>query len=79
MDGGVVRGGVRCAITNGVLISAPVVVFFFFKQKTAYEMSASLVGSEMCIRDRTTRVSTAASPWNHACGSCARHMATVPP
>ncbi len=25
--------------------------FFFFKQKTAYEMSASLVGSEMCIRD----------------------------
>ena len=23
---------------------------FFFKQKTAYEMSASLVGSEMCIR-----------------------------
>ncbi len=27
-------------------------VFFFFKQKTAYEMSASLVGSEMCIRDR---------------------------
>ncbi len=34
-----------------------IVVFFFFKQKTAYEMSASLVGSEMCIRDRTTRVS----------------------
>ncbi len=32
-------------------------IFFFFKQKTAYEMSASLVGSEMCIRDRTTRVS----------------------
>ncbi len=29
----------------------------FFKQKTAYEMSASLVGSEMCIRDRTTGVS----------------------
>ncbi len=32
-------------------------IFFFFKQKTAYEMSASLVGSEMCIRDRTTGVS----------------------
>ncbi len=32
-------------------------VFFFFKQKTAYEISACLVGSEMCIRDRTTRVS----------------------
>ena len=26
---------------------------FFFKQKTAYEMLRSLVGSEMCIRDRT--------------------------
>ena len=35
----------------------------FFKQKTAYEISACLVGSEMCIRDRVcdilcTRVST---------------------
>ena len=27
-------------------------VIFFFKQKTAYEMLRSLVGSEMCIRDR---------------------------
>src|SRR5665213_3729288 len=26
--------------------------FFIFKQKTAYEISACLVGSEMCIRDR---------------------------
>eukprot|EP00831_Metopus_contortus_P031454 TRINITY_DN25658_c0_g1_i1.p1 TRINITY_DN25658_c0_g1~~TRINITY_DN25658_c0_g1_i1.p1 ORF type:complete len:171 (-),score=31.14 TRINITY_DN25658_c0_g1_i1:180-692(-) len=25
--------------------------FFFFKQKTAYEMQRGLVGSEMCIRD----------------------------
>ena len=25
---------------------------FFFKQKTAYEIMPSLVGSEMCIRDR---------------------------
>ena len=25
---------------------------FFFKQKTAYEVQRSLVGSEMCIRDR---------------------------
>ncbi len=31
---------------------------FFFKQKTAYEISACLVGSEMCIRDRTTGVSS---------------------
>ena len=29
-----------------------VVWVFFFKQKTAYEISACLVGSEMCIRDR---------------------------
>src|SRR5450756_2196862 len=28
-------------------------VFFFFKQKTAYEIMPSLVGSEMCIRDRS--------------------------
>ena len=26
-------------------------VYFFFKQKTAYEIMPSLVGSEMCIRD----------------------------
>eukprot|EP00658_Telonema_sp_P-2_P001266 TRINITY_DN10476_c0_g2_i1.p2 TRINITY_DN10476_c0_g2~~TRINITY_DN10476_c0_g2_i1.p2 ORF type:complete len:222 (-),score=73.30 TRINITY_DN10476_c0_g2_i1:188-853(-) len=32
--------------------------FFFFKQKTAYEMLRSLVGSEMCIRDRY-----AGAPW----------------
>eukprot|EP00658_Telonema_sp_P-2_P026942 TRINITY_DN2091_c0_g1_i2.p1 TRINITY_DN2091_c0_g1~~TRINITY_DN2091_c0_g1_i2.p1 ORF type:complete len:102 (-),score=28.66 TRINITY_DN2091_c0_g1_i2:438-743(-) len=30
--------------------------FFFFKQKTAYEMLRSLVGSEMCIRDRHAMV-----------------------
>ena len=27
-------------------------MFFFFKQKTAYDMLRGLVGSEMCIRDR---------------------------
>ena len=30
-------------------------MFFFFKQKTAYEIQYGLVGSEMCIRDRYTR------------------------
>ncbi len=35
-------------------------IFFFFKQKTAYEIGVRLVGSEMCIRDRTTRVSKCA-------------------
>ena len=29
-------------------------IFFFFKQKTAYEISACLVGSEMCIRDSSS-------------------------
>ena len=33
------RGALRCSTV------------FFFKQKTAYEMLRSLVGSEMCIRD----------------------------
>ena len=32
--------------------------FFFFKQKTAYEISACLVGSEMCIRDSCRRAQT---------------------
>ena len=36
------KGGQDCAL--GVL-------FFFFKQKTAYEIEYGLVGSEMCIRD----------------------------
>ena len=36
---------------DGVLGSV-LCVFVFFKQKTAYEMLRSLVGSEMCIRDR---------------------------
>eukprot|EP00831_Metopus_contortus_P055553 TRINITY_DN4705_c0_g1_i1.p1 TRINITY_DN4705_c0_g1~~TRINITY_DN4705_c0_g1_i1.p1 ORF type:complete len:197 (+),score=38.64 TRINITY_DN4705_c0_g1_i1:35-625(+) len=31
------------------------IFFFFFKQKTAYEMQRGLVGSEMCIRDRYQR------------------------
>eukprot|EP00658_Telonema_sp_P-2_P022180 TRINITY_DN1885_c0_g1_i2.p1 TRINITY_DN1885_c0_g1~~TRINITY_DN1885_c0_g1_i2.p1 ORF type:complete len:159 (-),score=49.39 TRINITY_DN1885_c0_g1_i2:50-526(-) len=35
---------------TGVLVC--LFFFFFFKQKTAYEMLRSLVGSEMCIRDR---------------------------
>ena len=30
-------------------------MFFFFKQKTAYEIGVRLVGSEMCIRDRSMK------------------------
>ncbi len=32
-------------------------LFFFFKQKTAYEVRISLVGSDMCIRDLVEVVS----------------------
>eukprot|EP00658_Telonema_sp_P-2_P018118 TRINITY_DN17104_c0_g1_i2.p1 TRINITY_DN17104_c0_g1~~TRINITY_DN17104_c0_g1_i2.p1 ORF type:complete len:150 (+),score=34.29 TRINITY_DN17104_c0_g1_i2:71-520(+) len=37
--------------------------FFFFKQKTAYEMLRSLVGSEMCIRDREAVSKSGVWPW----------------
>ena len=37
---------------------------FFFKQKTAYEISACLVGSEMCIRDSVSNVQTWNSWWS---------------
>ncbi len=50
--GGIRVGGLRVCKTF---------VFFVFKQKTAYELSACLVGSEMCIRGR---------PWNAALGDC---------
>ena len=36
------------------VVCGAVSVLFFFKQKTAYEMLRSLVGSEMCIRDSGT-------------------------
>ena len=42
------------------MVSSVVGVIFFFKQKTAYEMLRSLVGSEMCIRDRPYVVAQAA-------------------
>src|SRR5678810_1429498 len=35
---------------------------FFFKQETAYEISACLVGSEMCIRDSLSTDSTQTRP-----------------
>eukprot|EP00831_Metopus_contortus_P053417 TRINITY_DN44881_c0_g1_i1.p1 TRINITY_DN44881_c0_g1~~TRINITY_DN44881_c0_g1_i1.p1 ORF type:complete len:212 (+),score=41.56 TRINITY_DN44881_c0_g1_i1:1-636(+) len=45
-----------CWYTVGVNVALMLVdvlmQFFFFKQKTAYEMQRGLVGSEMCIRDR---------------------------
>ena len=49
-------GYVSLCVCSGVAFNKSVsfvfFVFFFFKQKTAYEIRLSLVGSEMCIRDR---------------------------
>ncbi len=45
-----VRVGELCCCC--VVVCCLFVFFFFFKQKTAYEISACLVGSEMCIRGR---------------------------
>eukprot|EP00658_Telonema_sp_P-2_P064106 TRINITY_DN52990_c0_g1_i1.p3 TRINITY_DN52990_c0_g1~~TRINITY_DN52990_c0_g1_i1.p3 ORF type:complete len:101 (-),score=41.32 TRINITY_DN52990_c0_g1_i1:67-369(-) len=48
-------------------------MFFFFKQKTAYEMLRSLVGSEMCIRDSreiVEAVSRAGLGDGYQCGAC---------
>ena len=47
--------GVRSNILVYIVVVALLCIFFFFffKQKTAYEMLRSLVGSEMCIRDRS--------------------------
>ena len=36
----------------GDRLGIPCVLSIFFKQKTAYDISLGLVGSEMCIRDR---------------------------
>ena len=35
-----------------MLVAELTVVFFFFKQRTAYAIRRSLVGSEMCLRAR---------------------------
>ena len=41
---------------------------FFFKQKTAYEMLRSLVGSEMCIRDSPTTRAISSPGGTSSCG-----------
>src|SRR5674536_370501 len=47
--------------------------FFFFKQKTAYEMLRSLVGSEMCIRDRVDPEPDTNRPVPHGEGRARAH------
>ena len=53
-DTSVLVGGRWLVEFDGVEVAVVVCLVFFFKQKTAYEMLRSLVGSEMCIRDRYT-------------------------
>eukprot|EP00658_Telonema_sp_P-2_P023722 TRINITY_DN1950_c0_g1_i6.p2 TRINITY_DN1950_c0_g1~~TRINITY_DN1950_c0_g1_i6.p2 ORF type:complete len:112 (-),score=33.03 TRINITY_DN1950_c0_g1_i6:339-674(-) len=55
------------------------VFFFFFKQKTAYEMLRSLVGSEMCIRDRVLGIPPDPDPPNRATGEMAPRAKPPPP
>ena len=50
-------------------------MFLFFKQKTAYEIMPSLVGSEMCIRDRPGGDLAARQPWRNLLAHC---LAFVP-
>src|SRR5665648_1032104 len=42
----------KCYLKENVMVFFN--FFFFFKQKTAYEIMPSLVGSEMCIGDQQT-------------------------
>ena len=44
-----------CANRKPALLCSVARFHSFVKQKTAYEICQSLVGSEMCIRDRDTR------------------------
>src|SRR5665254_16095 len=51
---------------------------FFFKQKTAYEMLRSLVGSEMCIRDSGRTVDRGPGGDRRAEGGLARDRRVHP-
>ena len=42
----------RCVRVCVFCVLEPHISAFFFNQKTAYEIMPSLMGSEMCIRDR---------------------------
>ena len=48
----------------------------FFKQKTAYEIMPSLVGSEMCIRDRPEPARSATG--RSLCTTCSKSCAFAP-
>ena len=52
-----------------LVVMLNIVFVFFFKQKTAYEIQYGLVGSEMCIRDRSGLTGEPV-PSNPGCVNC---------
>ena len=52
-------------------------LFFFFKQKTAYEIASCLVGSEMCIRDRNMMTMTSSIFCNVSCTDATSSGGTI--
>ncbi len=57
MELSIVWGVRRCVEERGV------VIVFFLKQKTAYEIKYGLVGTERCIRGRIITVSIETKGW----------------
>ena len=53
---GVRLGGGGCWVSVGLFV-------FFFKQKTAYEVLRSVVGSGMCISDRRLHLQLKREKW----------------
>ena len=51
--------------------------FFFFKQETAYEVSACLVGSEMCKRNRTY-IDTIKDPYDNGITKAGMFLLSCP-
>src|SRR5680860_1920648 len=49
--------------------------FFFFKQKTAYEIGVRLVGSQMCIRDSECPLPSYSAP-HHTVRLITRHTSS---
>ena len=49
----------------------------FFKQKTAYEISECLVGSEMCIRDRSILVMKPRTKFQQNVVASSKHLSLI--
>src|SRR3546814_4665071 len=68
-----------CRLHSGCVLAAGVVVlaFFFFKQKTAYDMRISDWSSDVCSSDLSA-VADVDVNFSHACRPCLRSMPTTP-